>query len=227
MATIRTAIELQDNFTGVLDRIIGSVGAGVAAMDNLYQTMGASVDTSSIDTARNSLSQAAAAAQELDSALQGTTVPQWQSGGGVEMFNSTGVARFEQEAQSANAMLNTLNAKQREIAATAARTGILPEAAVADIENLGGRLQSIQQRIQQIESNPLNIGSETVNNELERMRGQLDQAVHEQGELNRAVSNMDVWTANNAYQRGIFATTSMSRGVLTGQSARARRMPTT
>lgn len=201
MATIRTAIELQDNFTGVLERIIGSVGSGVAAMDNLYQAMGAAVDTSSIDTARNSLNQATAAAQELDSALQGTTVPQWQSGGGVEMFNSTGVTRFEQEAQSANAMLNTLNAKQREIAATAARTGILPDAAVADIENLGGRLQSIQQRIQQIESNPLNIGSETVNNELERMRGQLDQAVHEQSELNRAVSNMDVWTANNAYQR--------------------------
>ena len=201
MATIRTAIELQDNFTSVLNRIIGSVGSGVAAMDNLHQTMGAAVDTSSIDTARNSLNQATAAAQELDSALQGTTVPQWQSGGGVEMFNSTGVARFEQEAQSANAMLNTLNAKQREIAATAARTGILPDAAVADIENLGGRLQSIQQRIQQIESNPLNIGSETVNNELERMRGQLDQAVHEQGVLNRAVSNMDVWTANNAYQR--------------------------
>lgn len=201
MATIRTAIELQDNFTGVLDRIIGSVGSGVAAMDNLHQTMGAAVDTSSIDIARNSLNQATAAAQELDSALQGTAVPQWQSGGGVEMFNSTGVARFEQEAQSANAMLNTLNAKQREIAATAARTGILPDAAVTDIENLGGRLQSIQQRIQQIESNPLNIGSEIVNNELERMRGQLDQAVHEQGVLNRAVSNMDVWTANNAYQR--------------------------
>ena len=198
MATIRTAIELQDNFTSVLDRIIGSVGSGVAAMDNLHQTMGAAVDTSSIDIARNSLNQATAAAQELDSALQGTTVPQWQSGGGVAMFNSTGVARF---AQSANAMLNTLNAKQREIAATAARTGILPDAAVTDIENLGGRLQSIQQRIQQIESNPMNIGSETVNNELERMRGQLDQAVHEQSELNRAVSNIDVWTANNAYQR--------------------------
>ena len=201
MATIRTAIELQDNFTSVLDRIIGSVGSGVAAMDNLHQTMGAAVDTSSIDTARNSLNQATAAAQALDSALQGTTAPQWQSGGGVEMFNSTGVTRFEQEAQSANAMLNILNAKQREIAATAARTGILPDAAVADIENLNGRLQSIQQRIQQIESNPLNIGSETVNNELERMRGQLDQAVHEQSVLNRAVSNMDVWTANNAYQR--------------------------
>ena len=65
MATIRTAIELQDNFTGVLDRIIGSVGAGVAAMDNLYQTMGAAVDTSSIDTARNSLNQATAAAQAV------------------------------------------------------------------------------------------------------------------------------------------------------------------
>lgn len=201
MATIRTAIELQDNFTGVLDRIISSVGSGVAAMDNLHQTMGAAVDTSSIDTARNSLNQATAAAQALDSALQGTTAPQWQSGGGVEMFNSTGVTRFEQEAQSANAMLNILNAKQREIAATAARTGILPDAAVTDIENLGGRLQNIQQRIQQIESNPLNIGSEAVNNELERMRGQLDQAVHEQSVLNRAVSNMDVWTANNAYQR--------------------------
>ena len=63
------------------------------------------------------------------------------------------------------------------------------------------RLQAIQQRIQTIESNPLNMGTDTANAELEQLRGQLDQAVQEQQNLNRAVDNMDVQAANEAYLR--------------------------
>ena len=52
-----------------------------------------------------------------------------------------------------------------------------------------------------IENNPLNMGTDTANAELEALRGQLDQAVQEQQKLNRAVENMDVQEANKAYLR--------------------------
>lgn len=249
MATIRTAIELQDNFTGVLYQVINSVNLGLSAMEDLHQTMNSPVDTASIEAARDSINQATLAVQQLDAAMQGLETPasetptaptnsapvvlpvqpdvpdplvdqpapvdlpvepeqpepvqvpvHWQSDS-MEVFTSTGVERFEQEVQSANNMLNTLNQTQSRIAAQAAQTDLFPDNAIADMNNMQNRLQAIQQRIQTIESNPLNMGSDTANAELEQLRGQLDQAVQEQEALNRAVENMDVEAANQAYLR--------------------------
>lgn len=218
MATIRTAIELQDNFTGVLYQVINSVNLGLSAMEDLHQTMNSPVDTASIEAARDSINQATLAVQQLDAAMQGLETPasetptaptnsapvvlpvHWRSDN-MEVFTSTGVERFEQEVQSANNMLNTLNQTQSRIAAQAAQTDLFPDNAIADMNNMQNRLQAIQQRIQTIESNPLNMGSDTANAELEQLRGQLDQAVQEQEALNRAVENMDVEAANQAYLR--------------------------
>lgn len=237
MATIRTGIELQDNFTGVLYQIINSVNLGLSAMEDLHQTMNTPVDTASIEAARDSINQATIAVQELDTAMQGIETPTtnsptapessvpiqlpvepvvpdpliepqepvqvpvvWQSDN-LEVFTGTGVERFEQEVQSANNMLNTLNSTQERISQTAAQTNLFPANAISDMNNMGNRLQAIQQRIQQIESNPLNMGTATANSELEQLRGQLNQAVQEQENLNRAVENMDVEAANQAYLR--------------------------
>lgn len=246
MATIRTAIELQDNFTGVLYQVINSVNLGLSAMEDLHQTMNSPVDTASIEAARDSINQATIAVQQLDAAMQGLETPatetltaptnsapvvlpvqpdvpdplvdqpapvdlpvepeqpepvqvpvHWQSDN-MEVFTSTGVERFEQEVQSANNMLNTLNQTQSRIAA---QTDLFPDNAIADMNNMQNRLQAIQQRIQTIESNPLNMGTDTANAELEQLREQLDQAVQEQQNLNRAVDNMDVEAANQAYLR--------------------------
>ncbi len=249
MSTIRTAIELQDNFTGILYQVINSVNLGLSAMEDLHQTMNAPVDTASIEAARDSINQAAIAVQQLDAAMQGIETPEtqtptapqssapvvlpvqpdapdplveqpppvdvpiepeqpepvevpvhWQSDS-LEVFTNSGVERFEQEVQSANNMLNILNQTQSRIAATAAQTDLFPANAAADMNNMQNRLQAVQQRIQIIENNPLNMGTDTANAELEQLRGQLDQAIQEQQNLNRAVGNMDVQAANEAYLR--------------------------
>lgn len=62
-------------------------------------------------------------------------------------------------------------------------------------------MQAIQTRMQKIEKNKLNIGAASANAELEQLRGQLNQAVQEQEQLNRAVNSMDVRSANAAYLR--------------------------
>lgn len=237
MATIRTAIELQDNFTGVLNSIISAVNMGLSAMDDLNRSMNNPVDTASFDAAREAANQATIAIQNMEAAMQNADAPttgtpaapqntapvhipvvpdvpdplvenpapvpvpvEWQTDN-MEVFTGTGVERFQQEVQSANNMLNTLNATQERIAATAAQTDLFPAGAVADMNNMQNRLTAISQRIQAIESNPLNLGSDEANAELEQLRGQLDQAVQEQEALNRAVENMDVEAANQAYLR--------------------------
>lgn len=122
----------------------------------------------------------------------------WQTDN-LDVFTGTGVERFQQEVQSANDMLNTLNTTQAHIAQTAQGMDILPDEAVQDMTAMQQRLSAIQQRIQQIENNPVNMGTDQANAELEQLRGQLNNAIQAQNELNDAMQNMDVSAANTAY----------------------------
>ena len=223
MGSISTAIELQDNFTSILMPIINAVNMSVSTMEQMQTTMSEPIDTAAIQGIRDQLVQATLATQEFDAAMENidsTTLhvtpsfadsPSYQSepvkapvtwqADNLEIFTNTGVERFEMEIQSANDMLDALNQTQEKIIQHAANMDFLPPGGFTDLANMQNRLQVIQQRIQVIESNPLNMGTDTANAELEVLRGQLDQAVQEQQALNRAVENMDVQEANEAYLR--------------------------
>lgn len=251
MSSIQTGIELNDQFSGVLNNIISSVNLAVSAMYDMQQSMNADIDTSSIEGARDEINQATAAIEAMNQAASRQTAPdiappvvdggnqepipvpvdpvlpdplvenpepirpeiqpnappdpvnvpiQWETDG-MDVFTGTGVERFQQEVQSANDMLNTLNTTQARISQTAQGMDILPDAAVQDMNTMQQRLSAIQQRIQQIENNPVNVGADNANAELEQLRMQLNQAIQEQNSLNRAMQNMDVSAANDTYLR--------------------------
>lgn len=251
MSSIRTGIELNDQFSGVLNNIISSVNLAVSAMYDMQQSMNADIDTSSIEGARDEINQATAAIEAMNQAASRQNAPdiappvvdggnqepipvpvdpvlpdplvenpepirpeiqpnappdpvnvpiQWETDG-MDVFTGTGVERFQQEVQSANDMLNTLNTTQARISQTAQGMDILPDAAVQDMNTMQQRLSAIQQRIQQIENNPVNVGADNANAELEQLRMQLNQAIQEQNSLNQAMQNMDVSAANDAYLR--------------------------
>lgn len=162
MSSIQTGIELNDQFSGVLNNIISSVNLAVSAMYDMQQSMNADIDTSSIEGARDEINQATAAIEAMNQAASRQTAPdiappdpvnvpiQWETDG-MDVFTGTGVERFQQEVQSANDMLNTLNTTQARISQTAQGMDILPDAAVQDMNTMQQRLSAIQQRIQQIE----------------------------------------------------------------------------
>lgn len=125
---------------------------------------------------------------------------QWETDN-LEVFTGTGIERFQQEIQSANDMLHLLNETQNHISNTAMQMDIFPENAIVDISNMQSRIQEIQGHIQMLASNPLNLGVDEVNIELEQLRARLSQAIQEQQQLNRAVQSMDVRSANEAYLR--------------------------
>lgn len=251
MSSIQTGIELNDQFSGVLNNIISSVNLAVSAMYDMQQSMNADIDTSSIEGARDEINQATAAIEAMNQAASRQTAPdiappvvdggnqepipvpvdpvlpdplvenpepirpeiqpnappdpvnvpiQWETDG-MDVFTGTGVERFQQEVQSANDMLNTLNTTQARISQTAQGMDILPDAAVQDMNTMQQRLSAIQQRIQQIENNTVNVGADNANAELEQLRMQLNQAIQEQNSLNQAMQNMDVSAANDAYLR--------------------------
>ena len=205
MASIRTAIELYDSFTAPMMNIIHAVSMGVSAMENMQGVMNEPINSSIGDDITEQMNQAVQAIEEARAALSEPVTHEntgitWSSPT-MPTFTNTGIERFEQEVQSANSMLEQLSGTQAVIAAQAARTSVFPENMVNDMNIMQSRIQGIQQRIQAIENNPLNMGTDTANAELEQLRSQLNQAVQDQEDLNRAVERMDVSAANEAYLR--------------------------
>ena len=210
MATIGTAIRLNDMMSAPLHNIIGAMNMMLSTWESLDSATANGINAGDMSAIRSELNQATIAVHELDAAMQGIESPSvgspieipvtWETDN-LQVFTNTGVERFQQEIQSANNMLNTLNRTQNEIARTAAQTDLFPAGMVADMDSMQTRLQAIQQRIHAIESNPLNMVDDSASAELEHLRGQLNQAVREQENLNRAVNQMDVSGANEAYLR--------------------------
>ena len=96
-------------------------------------------------------------------------------------------------------MLEQLSSTQNDIASQAYSTTIFPPEMFQDLNSMAVRIDSIRERIQQIESNPVNMGTDTANAQLEQLRSQLNRAIQEQNNLNTAMQNMDVSGANAAY----------------------------
>lgn len=213
MAAIQTAIELNDQFTSVLYGIMDAVNLATAQMYDMQQAMSMDIDTSSLEGAREAIDEATASLIALNGAAQqpasapnplvGSSAPveipvQWETNN-LDVFTGTGIDRFEQEVQSANSMLEQLSSTQNDIASQAYSTTIFPPETFQDLNSMAVRIDSIRERIQQIESNPVNMGTDTANSQLEQLRSQLDRAIQEQNNLSTAMQNMDVSGANAAY----------------------------
>ncbi len=69
MSGIQTGIELHDQFSNVLNGIIGSVNLAVSAMYDMQEGMGADIDTRSLEGAREEINQATAALNAMNEAL--------------------------------------------------------------------------------------------------------------------------------------------------------------
>ena len=226
MAAIQTAIELNDQFTSVLYGIMDAVNLATAQMYDMQQAMSMDIDTSSLEGAREAIDEATASLIALNGAAQrpapvmdplaGSSEPvlperqsnvptepveipvHWETDS-LDVFTGTGIDRFEQEVQSTDSMLEQLSSTQNDIARQAYSTTIFPPESFQDLNSMAVRIDSIRERIQQIENNPVNMGTDNANAQLEQLRLQLDRAIQEQNNLNTAMQNMDVSGANAAY----------------------------
>jgi len=205
MGSIQTGIELRDSFSGVILGIINSVNLAVSSMYDMKQAVNADIDTSSLEGVREQLNQASIAAQEFNQTMEKIieppakpAIPQWKTDT-MTVYSSSGMERYGQEIQRTNEMLNSLKDRQLQIKQAAAQMDILPPSAVKDISDLGTRIQFVRERIFELENNPVNMGTDKANNELEQLRAQLDRALQEQENLNRAMQEMDISAANQAY----------------------------
>lgn len=206
MSTIMTGIQLQDNFSSVLYNVCGAVDLAISSMTDLQGSMNTEMDMASLEGARAQIDVATAAINEMNEAMQTMSSPQipeqpafqWQSDT-MPVFAGTGMERFQQEAQSANAMMQQLSSTQDSIARQALQTNLLSPAAFQDMNSLAVRVDHLRDRIQTISDNPVDMGTAQASDGLEQLRSQLNYAIQQQNDLNEAMERGDISDINSAY----------------------------
>ena len=219
--TISSSIELYDNFSSTFTSMHSAMNLMLSGINDIQSALDADIDMSSFEGAKECLKEAETAAkvcQEQIEALKQSSqnIPPVKvpvtydfENVGPLVFTNTGVERFNQEIANANTLMENLIATQSTINSNSAT--VLRPNQTAELNNTLGRLTAIQQRIQQIENNPVNIGSDTANAGLEYLRTQLYQATQAQKGLNSALTNMDPATANAEYARLVANISSAER----------------
>ncbi len=196
MGTDEASAELEHLY-GQLARLHQEQGRLSGAME--------SMDISDINNAYMKLSQTISSTERyLRDSMPDTTPAaqppvQWQTDVLTPVVDVSGFERYQQEVQRTGQMLDLLNSTQAHISQAAGGMDILPVAAVQDIEALGTRLGAIKDKIQQIENDPVTMGTEEASVQLEHLYGQLARLHQGQENLDRAMESMDISDINSAY----------------------------
>ncbi|WP_418527335.1 tape measure protein [Longicatena caecimuris] len=220
--SIGTKVELQDGMTTPLLDIVNSLNMVINSFEVVNDVSTGAVDVTGLQAARDMANQAAAAIMQLNDAQPSTTNPvnnesaplnqptnkpvetpiEWVTPSNIDVFAGSGMERYEQEVLSMNAMLDDVIQNQQNIANQAKATDIFPNNMINDIQNMNNRINNLKGTIEQLRNAQMDdIGADKVNNDIETLRGQLNDAIKLQEQLSSAMGDMDVGTANQAYNQ--------------------------
>lgn len=220
--SIGTKVELQDGITSPLLNIANALTMVIDSFETLNVVSTGVIDTSNLENAYDMANQAAAAIMQLNETQPTTTNPvnndsaplnqptnkpvetpiEWVTPSNIDVFAGNGMERYEQEVSSLNAMLDDVIQNQQNIANQAKATDIFPNNMINDIQNMNNRINNLKNTIEQLSNAQMDdIGADKVNNDIETLRGQLNDAIKLQEQLSAAMGDMDVGTANQAYNQ--------------------------
>ena len=209
MAGLQTSIQLQDQMSGILNNITQSMSIMLSTFEQAQAASDAGLNAASIDAARQGIAEASAEMARYREEVERVATtpppappePAWNSTAALGVFMNSGADRFQAEYQAADQMARQLYESQKAISDQARNMRVPPPGMLNDMAATENRMQALSQRIQQINSIPVNLRTDQTNNELESLRGKLSQAVSVQETLNQAMGRMDISAANAAYQQ--------------------------
>ena len=119
MASIRTAIELRDNFSTVVNTIIASTNMMISTMDEMNRSMNTDVDTSGIESIREYMNQATIAANQLNDAID--NIDASEPTRSQQRYNET----IRQGTDNANGLVDTIKGAVAAYATMETAKGVL------------------------------------------------------------------------------------------------------
>lgn len=207
MAGLQSSIQLQDRMSAVLNNITSSMAAMLNTFEAAQAATDKGVDAAMMDSARQGIIAATAELTQYQEELEriaekkipSPVQPTWNTANSPSMFMNSGADRFAAEFQEADQMAQQLYKSQQAISLQARSMKVVPPGMMNDMASMENRIQAIRVRIQQLDQIPIDLRTDQVNNELESMRGKLNQIQTSQNSLNQAMKQMDISGANAAY----------------------------
>lgn len=207
--TLQASIQLQDRMSRVLNNITQSMAVMMNTFEETRARTDAGFNAAAMDAARQGIVQASAELVRYNEELRRTATippptvqqPVWNNISQPNVVVSTGAERFQAEYLAANQAAQQLMQTQQAISARARSMTVTPPGMLNDVAAVENRMQALTQRVQQLNSVPVNLRTEQVNRELEALRGHLGQASATQRELNDAMRRMDISATNAAYRQ--------------------------
>ena len=101
----------------------------------------------------------------------------WNTNSSIDMFDTSGVQRFRQEMNALDSQMQQIVNNQTRIDSLADNRDIIPDNMVTDINSVNDRIVNLHNSINSIQRTGINdIGADRVNNQVERLREQLNNA---------------------------------------------------
>lgn len=206
MGQIRENLILTDEFSASFARFLQMGEQAAHRMERLGQSneeFARSAAGMSSEFARSAagMSKEIEHMRKLFESLPKENPLEWKAFDAPEVIKSAGMQRTFQEVYRINDALEKLTSAQYQITQQANETQILSPEASYDVQMVENRLAAMQEEIRQIESNPLNLGTDAANGALEQMHFRLRETMVLQEELNRAMQGSDMGAMNEAYLR--------------------------
>lgn len=206
MGRIREELILTDEFSASFVRFLRMGEQAARGMEMLGQsneefTRSAAGMSSEFARSAAGMSKEIERMRELMKSLPKENPVEWKAFEAPGVIKSTGMQRTFQEVYRINDVLEKMASAQYQITQQANETQILSPEASYEVQMVENRLADMQETIRQIESNPLNLGSDEANGALEQMHFRLRETMALQDKLNQAMQGNDMGAINEAYLR--------------------------
>ncbi|RXZ77246.1 hypothetical protein EBB07_33785 [Paenibacillaceae bacterium] len=208
---------MYDAFSAPIRKMSDAMNIAISTFQTMQDVGDKAVDISGLEQARSQLGEVSADMIRMGEEMErireeaakpppAPPPPEWITQPLPELFHSTGIDRFQLELGDANQKLQEMIAAQQSMSML--DMSFLPDNAQNEIVQLNQRIAETQQRFQEAVREKEQLGERAppealdgLNAAIERMRGQIDQALSTQNNLNDAMRSGDLSKVNDAYNR--------------------------
>lgn len=127
--------------------------------------------------------------------------PQWQNISSPQLFMNTGAERFLEEMNAANNSMREVLQTQQQISTQAMSTHLLSANALNDFNNVQEKVHIVQSALTELSNTPPYLRTDTMNNQIEGIRQQMQGVGTLQSQISNAIINMDTAGANASLQQ--------------------------
>lgn len=210
MGAISAAIAIHDGLTGIVNNMYKSMNTLISAFEGVHMSSGNMIDTSALNSARESMASAVAGMGILEQSINSVRsasegVFNWSSQQGFSVFGSGGMERLTQEMNSFESLTEKIMHSQNVIKSAALDMRILPDGAERDILKIDTDVRGLITSMQELKNiNKDNFSSEQIrqlNTEYESMRQTLASLINLQSNIRSGISDNNISAVNSGFNQ--------------------------